>query len=69
MYGGQYGQFNETVSLHYDSGPSNSNMDYEQSFGAVQQNLTFNANLVEETTISGGRGGRTTRSSRGRGEI
>lgn len=43
-------------------------MEYEQNFGPVP-NLNFNANMIEENTISGGRGGRTTRSSRGRSEI
>lgn len=69
-FGGQYGQYNDNVSMHYDSGP-NSNLDYDQNIGQVQQNMNaFHPSHLEEATTSslpGGRG-RMTRSSRGRSE-
>nr|CAH0108959.1 unnamed protein product [Daphnia galeata] len=68
LFGGQYGQYNESVSLHYDSATA-SNMEYDQNFGQVQHSMNvFSSNELEEIpvpTLSSGRG-RTTRSSRGR---
>lgn len=71
LFGGQYGQYNENVSLQYDSG-NTSNMEYDQNFGPAQQNVNvFSSNQLEEPavpTLSIGRG-RTTRSSRGRSNL
>ena len=68
-YAGSYGHFNENVAGHYDSGPSTSHMDYEQSFSHMQPNMNvFNPNMMDEPPVTlGVRGGRSTRSSRGRG--
>lgn len=70
MYAGQYGQYNDGGAMHYESATTNSNVDFDQNFGPVQHGMnTFSSSLlaVEETSVSGTRGGRTTRSSRGRG--
>jgi len=71
LFGGQYGQYNENVSLQYDSGTT-SNMEYDQNFGPAQQSVNvFSSNQLDETavpTLSIGRG-RTTRSSRGRSNL
>ena len=69
-YGGQYGQYNDggATATSYDPNQGTSSIDYDQSYSQTQQNLNvFNPVMIDEPPPQalGGRGGRTTRSSRG----
>jgi len=70
VYGGQYGQYNDgaTATPQYDPVQGTSSIDYDQNFGQVHQNMNiFNPVSIDEPLpqTTGGRAGRTTRSSRG----
>ena len=69
-YGGQYGQYNDAgaSTTNYDPNQGTSSIDYDQNFGQTHQNMNvFNPVMIDEPPlqVTGGRGGRSTRSSRG----
>ena len=70
MYGGHYGQFNESAGGHQynDPGQSTSMIDYDQHFDQGQQNLNvFNPNMMEESPVLPSGRGRSSRITRSRG--
>jgi len=73
LYGsGHYGQFNESQYTDPGQGTSTSSgIDYDQTFSQNQHNFNvFNPNMMDEPPVMlGGRGGRTTRSTRNRGGL